>query len=80
MVNALAVVGTGLIGTSAALAAQRAGVARVTGWDADADTLAVAAERGRWSGQARSPTHFEGPTWRSSPCPSSTCRRWCARS
>jgi prephenate dehydrogenase len=45
MVTALAVVGTGLIGTSAALAARRAGVARVTGWDADADTLAVAAGR-----------------------------------
>jgi prephenate dehydrogenase len=45
MVNALAVVGTGLIGTSAALAARRAGVARVTGWDADAETLAVAAGR-----------------------------------
>jgi prephenate dehydrogenase len=45
MVNALAVVGTGLIGTSAALAARRAGIARVTGWDADTDTLVVAAER-----------------------------------
>jgi prephenate dehydrogenase len=45
MANALAVVGTGLIGTSAALAARRAGVARVTGWDADGETLAVAAGR-----------------------------------
>ena len=45
MANALAVVGTGLIGTSAALAARRAGVARVIGWDADRETLAVAAGR-----------------------------------
>jgi prephenate dehydrogenase len=45
MANALAVVGTGLIGTSAALAARRAGVARVTGWDADAETLGVAVGR-----------------------------------
>jgi prephenate dehydrogenase len=45
VVNALAIVGTGLIGTSAALAARRAGAARVTGWDADAETLNVAAGR-----------------------------------
>ena len=42
----LAVVGTGLIGTSAALAAARAGVGTITGWDPDAEFLAVAAERG----------------------------------
>jgi prephenate dehydrogenase len=35
----VAVVGTGLLGTSVALAARRAGVRRVTGWDADARTL-----------------------------------------
>ena len=35
----VAIVGTGLLGTSVALAARRAGVARVTGWDADAGTL-----------------------------------------
>jgi prephenate dehydrogenase len=35
----VAIVGTGLLGTSVALAARRAGVARVTGWDADARTL-----------------------------------------
>jgi len=29
----LAVVGTGLIGASAALAARRAGITEVTGWD-----------------------------------------------
>jgi prephenate dehydrogenase len=46
MVNALAVVGTGLIGTSAALAARRAGIERVTGWDPDDDALGVSAERG----------------------------------
>jgi prephenate dehydrogenase len=42
----LAVVGTGLIGASVGLAAKRAGVARVVGWDADQESLALAAERG----------------------------------
>ena len=42
----LAIIGTGLIGASAGLAARRAGVAAVTGWDADPESLAVAAERG----------------------------------
>ncbi|MDX6485501.1 MAG: prephenate dehydrogenase [Gaiellaceae bacterium] len=42
-VSSLAVVGTGLLGTSVALAAKRAGVARVAGWDADAATLREAA-------------------------------------
>ena len=41
----LAIVGTGLIGASVALAARRAGVASVTGWDPDPEALAVAAER-----------------------------------
>jgi prephenate dehydrogenase len=45
-VGTLAVVGTGLIGASAGLAARRAGVARVTGWDPDPDALRVAGERG----------------------------------
>jgi prephenate dehydrogenase len=40
----VAVVGTGLIGASAGLAARRAG-ARVTGWDPDPAVLAIAAER-----------------------------------
>ena len=44
--QSLAVVGTGLIGASAALAARRAGVARVTGWDEDPDALRVAAGKG----------------------------------
>jgi prephenate dehydrogenase len=35
----VAIVGTGLLGTSVALAARRAGVGRVTGWDADVRTL-----------------------------------------
>jgi prephenate dehydrogenase len=42
----LAVVGTGLIGASAALGARRAGVERVAGWDEDPEALRVAAERG----------------------------------
>ena len=42
----LAVVGTGLIGASVGLAARRAGVAEVAGWDPDAEHLARAAERG----------------------------------
>jgi prephenate dehydrogenase len=42
----LAVVGTGLIGASAGLAARRAGIADVSGWDEDAAALGVAGERG----------------------------------
>jgi prephenate dehydrogenase len=42
----LALVGTGLIGASVGLAARRAGVERVAGWDADEESLAVAVERG----------------------------------
>lgn len=42
----LAVVGTGLIGASAALAARASGVAQVRGFDPDAESLATAAERG----------------------------------
>jgi prephenate dehydrogenase len=45
-VGRLAVVGTGLIGSSVGLAAKRAGVAQVTGWDAEASFLAEAVERG----------------------------------
>ena len=41
-ISRLAVVGTGLLGTSVALAARRAGVGSVTAWDADTDTLAEA--------------------------------------
>ncbi len=43
VVATLAIVGTGLLGTSVALAAKRAGVGRVTGWDSDAATLREAA-------------------------------------
>jgi prephenate dehydrogenase len=39
-------VGTGLIGASVGLAAKRVGVSQVVGWDADQDSLRVAAERG----------------------------------
>jgi prephenate dehydrogenase len=52
MVDSLAIVGTGLIGASAGLAARRAGVPVVTGWDPDADALAVAAERGACTASA----------------------------
>jgi prephenate dehydrogenase len=43
--RSLAVIGTGLIGASAGLAARRAGVERVVGWDPDPDALRVAGER-----------------------------------
>jgi prephenate dehydrogenase len=46
MVSRLAIVGTGLIGASVGLAARRAGVEHVAGWDPDARALATAAERG----------------------------------
>lgn len=42
-VSRLAVIGTGLVGTSVALAARRAGVASVRGWDADPARLREAA-------------------------------------
>jgi prephenate dehydrogenase len=45
-VSRLAVVGTGLIGASVALAARRAGVPTVRGFDPDAAALDLAAERG----------------------------------
>jgi prephenate dehydrogenase len=45
-VDRLAIVGTGLIGASVGLAAKRAGVGRVTGYDVDGQALAVAGERG----------------------------------
>ena len=46
MIRRLCVIGTGLIGASAALAARRAGVEVVSGWDPDADSLAIAADNG----------------------------------
>ena len=45
-VQRLAIVGTGLMGASIGLAAKRVGVERVTGFDADAEALACATERG----------------------------------
>jgi prephenate dehydrogenase len=42
----LALVGTGLIGASVGLAAKRAGVPHVLGWDPDEESLGIAAERG----------------------------------
>jgi prephenate dehydrogenase len=46
VVRRLALVGTGLIGASVGLAARRAGVEEIRGWDVDEQALAVAAERG----------------------------------
>ena len=48
-----AVIGTGLIGASAALAARRAGVSDVRGWDPDDAHLATAVERGAVAATAR---------------------------
>ncbi len=45
-VGSLAVVGTGLIGASVALAARRSGIEDVRGFDPDSEALAVAAEKG----------------------------------
>jgi prephenate dehydrogenase len=45
-VERLAVLGTGLIGTSVGLAAKRAGAGTVSGFDPDGRALSVAAERG----------------------------------
>ncbi len=45
-VGRLAIVGTGLIGASVGLAAKRAGVESVVGFDEDGEALAVARERG----------------------------------
>src|SRR5688500_7682965 len=44
--SSLAIVGTGLIGASVALAAKRAGVPDVRGYDPDSEALAGAVERG----------------------------------
>src|SRR2546429_9674506 len=45
-VRRLAVVGTGLIGASVALAAKRAGLREVAGYDPERQTLDAAVERG----------------------------------
>ena len=45
-VRRLAILGTGLIGASVALAAKRSGDTHVTGYDPDEEMLAMAAERG----------------------------------
>lgn len=58
--RSLAVVGTGLIGASVALAARRAGVERVTGWDPDPAHLATAAERGAVDAAADLAAALEG--------------------
>ena len=51
----LAIVGTGLIGTSVGLAAKRTGVAQVAGFDPDSEALRVARERGAVDLAARAP-------------------------
>ena len=51
-VERIAVVGTGLVGTSVALAAKRAGVKTVAGFDADSATLREAGSRGAFDTQA----------------------------
>lgn len=50
----LGVVGTGLMGASVGLAAKRAGVEQVAGYDLDPESLRVAAERGAVDGTAGS--------------------------
>ena len=60
MIRRLAIVGTGLIGASVGLAARRAGVASVTGWDPDAAHLATAAERGAVEAAADLAAALEG--------------------
>jgi prephenate dehydrogenase len=50
----LAIVGTGLIGASIGLAAKRAGVEHVSGYDADPEALGLAAERGALDSRAGS--------------------------
>jgi prephenate dehydrogenase len=54
MLDRLAVVGTGLIGTSVGLAAKRAGVGQVSAFDPDERSLAVAVERGAADAAAES--------------------------
>jgi prephenate dehydrogenase len=53
-IGRLAIVGTGLMGGSVGLAAKRAGVERVVGFDSDESALAAAAERGAIDEIARS--------------------------
>ncbi len=45
-ISRLAIVGTGLIGTSVGLAAKKAGVERIVGFDPDSDALRIARQRG----------------------------------
>ena len=55
MIQRLALVGTGLMGASIGLAAKRAGVQRVSGFDPDPDALRVAAESGAVDDPADAP-------------------------
>jgi prephenate dehydrogenase len=54
-ISRLAIVGTGLIGASVGLAAKRAGVERIAGFDPDPEALRVAHERGAVDLAAGSP-------------------------
>ena len=58
-IERVAVLGTGLMGTSVAMAAARAG-ASVTGWDADPETTARAAALGGFMQAASSDEAVEG--------------------
>jgi len=58
--GSIAVVGTGLIGASVGMAARRAGVERVSGWDPDGGHLDVAAERGAVDAAASMAAALEG--------------------
>ena len=63
MTRHLAIVGTGLIGASVGLAARRAGIEHVTGWDPDAAHLATAAERGAVDAAPDLATALDRPRW-----------------
>jgi len=54
-ISRLAIVGTGLIGASVGLAAKRAGVEQISGFDPDSDALRIALQRGAIDLAARAP-------------------------
>src|SRR5436853_478172 len=68
-VRRLAIIGTGLIGASVALAATRAGLKEVVGYDPEPQALSAAVARGAvepgrgWLAEAASAERFDGATW-----------------